>query len=87
MLGDGTSRAPLAQILLDRFGNYLAQRCLARGRGREHEILWARTMPENDQRPCIEWASLNLAEPSQQSIHRMHGEDGILVPVPGQKCG
>lgn len=29
LLGDGTSRAPLAQILLDRFGNYLAQRLLA----------------------------------------------------------
>jgi len=28
LLGDGTSRAPLAQILLDRFGNYLAQRTI-----------------------------------------------------------
>ena len=26
LLGDGSSRSPLAQILLDRFGNYLAQR-------------------------------------------------------------
>ena len=31
LLGDGTSRAPLAQVLLDRFGNYLAQRNLAEG--------------------------------------------------------
>ncbi|CAK9019983.1 unnamed protein product [Durusdinium trenchii] len=35
LLGDGTSRAPLAQILLDRFGNYLAQRMIHCCRGKE----------------------------------------------------
>ncbi|CAJ1400139.1 unnamed protein product [Effrenium voratum] len=37
LLGDGTSRSPLAQVLLDRFGNYLAQRMIHCCRGPEEE--------------------------------------------------
>eukprot|EP00435_Cladocopium_sp_Y103_P028076 s483_g7.t1 len=54
LLGDGTSRAPLAQVLLDRFGNYLAQRMIHCCKGEEEPRvlnLLARCLPKLQRSP------------------------------------